>query len=153
MKKDNILPQRLKIARNKIGWTQEQVADKLSISIGTLSGYERGYRSPNPEMLIKLSGLYMVSLDWLAGSTDDPSPPKKLDTPDYDAIVLAAPNLPEAVVISSALEAKYKLPKSWLYTVWEKATKKYGVPEPAKDSELAAHHNGLPGTGIFEEKE
>ena len=67
MVKNTILPVRLKEAREKAGWTQEQVSEKLSISIGTLSGYERGYRSPNPDMLSKLAELYNTTTDNLLG--------------------------------------------------------------------------------------
>ena len=80
--KDTILSIRLKIARNKIGWTQEKVANKLNISIGTLSGYERGYRNPNYEMITKLANLYNVSNDWLFGETDDPNPSKTKKVPN-----------------------------------------------------------------------
>lgn len=72
MKKDNILPIKLKLARDKTGWTQEQVAEKLNISIGTLSGYERGYRSPNPEIIRRIAEIYDVSPDYLFGWSDGP---------------------------------------------------------------------------------
>jgi transcriptional regulator with XRE-family HTH domain len=72
VKKESILSKRLRMARNKNGWTQEQAADKLNISIGTLSGYERGYRSPNPEMIEKLAETYNVTPDYLFGWSKDP---------------------------------------------------------------------------------
>lgn len=62
-----ILPTRLKSIREERGLVQERVAEKLNISIGTLSGYERGYRGPSPDMLTKLANLYDVSTDWLLG--------------------------------------------------------------------------------------
>jgi transcriptional regulator with XRE-family HTH domain len=72
VKKNKVLPMRLKIARERIGFTQEQVSEKLNISIGTVSGYERNHRSPNPEMLERLADLYNVSTDYLLGRSDDP---------------------------------------------------------------------------------
>ena len=144
---------RLALLRKNKKISQYKLAEILNLSRGQIANYEQGQRHPDFDTLQIFADYFDVSTDYLIGRIDDPTPPKKPDTLDYDAIVLAAPNLPEAVVISAALEAKYKLPKSWLYAVWEKATKKFGVPEPVKDSELAAHHNGLPGTGIFEEKE
>lgn len=68
----SILPQRLKLARDKTGFTQEYVAKQLNIEIGTLSGYELGRRRPNTDMLAKLATIYNVPSDYLLGLTDDP---------------------------------------------------------------------------------
>src|SRR5690606_11111151 len=61
---------RLKYIREKRGWSQTFVCKKLSIPNSTLSGYERDYRSPDPEVLIKLSDIYEVSVDWILGKED-----------------------------------------------------------------------------------
>lgn len=66
------LGRRLKGAREKIRLTQQQVADKLGISNGTLSGYERNYRDPDTVTLNNLAALYEVSVDYLLGRTEDP---------------------------------------------------------------------------------
>lgn len=66
----NKLGRRLKEAREKTHLTQQQVADRLGISNGTLSGYERNYRDPDTDTLSKLAELYGVSVDWLTGRTD-----------------------------------------------------------------------------------
>lgn len=58
---------RLKRARVAKKHTQQMVASKLGVSNGTISGYERSYRDPDSEILIKLADLYEVSLDWLYG--------------------------------------------------------------------------------------
>ena len=68
-----ILPKRLKMLREKHGYLQKFVADKLGIRSNTLSGYETGTRSPDPEMLVKLAELYNVTTDYLLGKTDIPS--------------------------------------------------------------------------------
>lgn len=86
MKKNKILPLRLKIAREEKGLTQEQVAEKLSISIGTISGYERGHRSPNPEMIEGLADLYDKSVDWLLGR--NPFPSELLKENDIELLTL-----------------------------------------------------------------
>ena len=64
---DNLLPEKLKKARKKKGYTQAYVAGQLDIEIGTLSGYERGYRRPSAELLAKLAELYNVPVDFLLG--------------------------------------------------------------------------------------
>lgn len=61
------LGSRLKKARERKRYTQMQVASILGISNGTLSGYERNYRDPDTDTLIKLSELYDVELNWLLG--------------------------------------------------------------------------------------
>lgn len=64
------LGNRLKQARENKGFTQQYVADKLDVSNGAISGYERGYRDPDTEILNRLADLYEVSLDWLSGRNE-----------------------------------------------------------------------------------
>ena len=66
------LSNRLKSTRERRGLTQEQVSEKINVEIGTLSGYERAYRKPSPDMLLKLADLYGVSTDYLLGRVDNP---------------------------------------------------------------------------------
>lgn len=68
-----VLGYRLKLARQHKNMTQMEAAEKLGISNGTLSGYERNYRDPDTETLAKLAELYGVSVDWLTGRTDHPN--------------------------------------------------------------------------------
>ena len=51
--------------RKKKGLTQLKVAMDLSISREALSYYENGKRSPDVEMLCKLSAYFNVSIDYL----------------------------------------------------------------------------------------
>lgn len=67
------LSNRLKSTRERRGLTQEQVSEKINVEIGTLSGYERAYRKPSPDMLLKLADLYGVSTDYLLGRVDNPA--------------------------------------------------------------------------------
>ena len=69
MKKNTETPfsKRLKLIREAKGLTQEQVATALSIEIGTLSGYERGYRRPSIEGLGEIAKYYGVTSDYLLG--------------------------------------------------------------------------------------
>ncbi len=65
------LPEKLKEARRKLNLSQKEVADYLDISPSIVAGYETGYRTPSTEVLIKLSGLYQCSLDFLVGKTKE----------------------------------------------------------------------------------
>ena len=61
---------RLRILREKRGWTQIQAAEKLGISSQVISNYERDYRSPDSETLLNIALTYQCSLDWLIGVTE-----------------------------------------------------------------------------------
>ena len=64
------LAERLKKLREERGFMQKFVADSIGVRSNTLSGYENGTRSPDPETLIKLSSFYNVSTDYLLGKSD-----------------------------------------------------------------------------------
>lgn len=55
----------LKIIRKQKHYSQLKVAMDLSISREALSYYETGKRSPDVEMLVKLSKYFNVSVDYL----------------------------------------------------------------------------------------
>ena len=55
----------LKKIRKKKGLSQLKVAMDLSITREALSYYENGKRSPDIEMLVKLSNYFQVSIDYL----------------------------------------------------------------------------------------
>ena len=60
----------LKELRQKAGLTQKQLADRLWLSKATVSYYEQSLRYPSPEVLIKLSGIFHVTTDYLLGIED-----------------------------------------------------------------------------------
>lgn len=62
---------RLKKEREKRGWSQKYIAEKVGITNTVLSNYERDYRDPDTETLKKLADLYEVSIDYLLGRTDE----------------------------------------------------------------------------------
>ncbi|GGP17194.1 helix-turn-helix domain-containing protein [Oceanobacillus neutriphilus] len=64
---ESILPKRLRELREKNGYLQKYVADKLGVKSNTLSGYENGTRNPDPEIIKDLAKLYNVSTDYLLG--------------------------------------------------------------------------------------
>lgn len=58
---------KLKELRNQASLTQEQLADKLGIKKATVSYYEKGERTPSPDVLIKIAEIFHVSTDYLLG--------------------------------------------------------------------------------------
>lgn len=68
----------IRALREDRDWTQQYVADRLFINRRTYSAYENGVNSITPELLIQISALYVVSVDYLLGLTDTPEPyPRK----------------------------------------------------------------------------
>lgn len=54
--------------RKKKGLSQEKLAEKISVTRQTISNWELGETSPNPEQLILLSKQFDISIDELAGN-------------------------------------------------------------------------------------
>ena len=69
---ETILSRKLKNLRDKHGYLQKFVADKLGVRSNTLSGYESGARAPDPKMLVDLAEFYNVTTDYLLGKSDNP---------------------------------------------------------------------------------
>ena len=55
----------LRMIRKQRGYSQLKVAMDLSISREALSYYENGQRSPDIQMLLRLSDYFHVSIDYL----------------------------------------------------------------------------------------
>jgi transcriptional regulator with XRE-family HTH domain len=89
-----ILAQRLATARQAVGLTQTEVADRAGLNLGNYNELERAQRTGlRADTLIRLSQVLGVSLDYLAGLTDDPQPrprarrrsPRTSDSPTENA--------------------------------------------------------------------
>ena len=60
-----LIGEKLNQLRKSAGYTEQEVADILGVSSVTISSYERDMRKPSYENLIKIAGLYHVTLDYL----------------------------------------------------------------------------------------
>ena len=58
---------RLREERMRMKFTQQNVADLLSISLNAYQKYEQGTRAPSLDTLVKLADLLNVSTDYLLG--------------------------------------------------------------------------------------
>ncbi|UKS27168.1 helix-turn-helix domain-containing protein [Paenibacillus sp. HWE-109] len=76
------LGSRLRAARERKGWSQTFVCQKLGLSNSTLSGYERDYREPDAETIKIFAGMYEVSTDELLGNSDLSSTLNKMKKAD-----------------------------------------------------------------------
>ena len=67
----NILAKRLKQCRAEKGFTQREVATYCDITEKAYQNYELMTREPKLEILLRIADLFHVSLDYLAGRTDN----------------------------------------------------------------------------------
>lgn len=56
--------------------SQAEFAAKIGTKQTTYSSWERGIKEPSLEVTAEISRLFGVSVDWLLGLTDDPTPRK-----------------------------------------------------------------------------
>ena len=79
---------RIKRLREKHKLTQAELGKKLNLSKQTISSYENGSRSPDPQTVTEMSKIFGVSTDFLLGQTENPEPKRELPQ-------TVAPYLPE----------------------------------------------------------
>ncbi len=63
--------ERLKKLRNEYDLTLEEVSKKVGVHLSTIGSYENGTRTPDINMLQKLSNLFDVSTDYLLGKSNE----------------------------------------------------------------------------------
>ena len=61
----------LKIERIKAGLTQKEVAEKLNVSINTVSNWETGAKKITVDKLLTLADMFGVSTDYLLGRNQE----------------------------------------------------------------------------------
>ena len=65
---------RLRELRTSKNLSQLQLSEKIGITKQSVSLWERSKRRPNLEMMANLAGYFDVSLEYLLGTIDDPTP-------------------------------------------------------------------------------
>lgn len=69
---------RIRDLREDRDYTQNDVVKILKMHKTTYTNYEQGKREPPFEFIIKIAKLYNVTIDYIAGITNNPTPlPKK----------------------------------------------------------------------------
>ena len=58
---------KLRDLRIRAGLTQQQLGQRIGVTKSVISFYELRERSPSPDVLIKLTGVFHVSADYLLG--------------------------------------------------------------------------------------
>ena len=60
-----MLGARIAALRRQAGWNQAELAQRLQISASAVGMYEQGRREPATDILLRLSALFGVSVDYL----------------------------------------------------------------------------------------
>ena len=76
------LAERLVELRKKQGYSQQEIADRLSVTRQTISNWECGQGAPALDKAAELAAIYQISLDELAGLAD------KGEAPEADLHIL-----------------------------------------------------------------
>lgn len=63
-------PEKLKMLREKHGYTQQRLADSLHVTKNSISHYERNISMPDLDILCAIADIFDVSLDYLLGRSD-----------------------------------------------------------------------------------
>ena len=71
------MAERLRECRKAAGLKQWEVAVYCNITEKTYQNYELMTREPKLEILLRIADRYQVSLDYLVGRTDNPTPYSK----------------------------------------------------------------------------
>ena len=75
--------ERIKEIRSKLNLSVAKLADKIDIPARTITGYERGERTPSVEFLASLSKILNVNANWfLTGQGEMFNAPKYEDVKD-----------------------------------------------------------------------
>lgn len=75
--------QRLRARRNKLGLTQDQLADRAGVSASSITAWERGINIPTATGVTKLADVLAVDVQWLLVGTgidrQQPPPAKRAE--------------------------------------------------------------------------
>ena len=70
MNKKSAMGQRIQELRKDAGLTQEQLAQRIGVSMAAVRNYENGLREPNSKAMAALERFFKVSGEYLRGDID-----------------------------------------------------------------------------------
>ncbi|EOS7908187.1 helix-turn-helix domain-containing protein [Enterococcus hirae] len=82
-----MLKDKIKELRKQHGWTQAELAKKLSVSQQTIGSWEVGRAEPNSDALTKLAQLFNVTTDYLLGRNKTPKWADENDLVELDKML------------------------------------------------------------------
>lgn len=83
--------ERLRGLREAAGWTQVDLARRLSLDRSTVACYEAGRRTPDVHTAARIAALFGVSVDYLLGRTDvrQPAAPSRTSDDELERAIVA----------------------------------------------------------------
>ncbi|MUV38137.1 Repressor LexA [Lentibacillus sp. JNUCC-1] len=78
-----MLSKRLIYLRKQKNLTQEQISKIIGVSRPAYTAYEKKTRTPDYDILQSLADYYEVSIDYLLGRTDNPTPIDRKDEKEF----------------------------------------------------------------------
>ncbi|WP_394205077.1 helix-turn-helix transcriptional regulator [Lactococcus chungangensis] len=117
---------KIKELRKSRNWTQSDLASKLNTTKGTISNYEKAYRSPKKDMMFAISEVFGVSIN------DIFPPMDSIEINDFKEPTILA-NISESM--SETIEIMKKLDEEHQKNVLNFARFEYAQAEQAKQLE------------------
>jgi len=81
--------EKLKKLRSTANLTQLELSHLLKVTDVTISNFERGARKPDPEMLVSISEIFNVTIEYLLKDSADPE--QQIDYRLINALTVAEP--------------------------------------------------------------
>ena len=75
---------RIKEARERAGFSQKELANRIGVAPNTFNGYEKGNHDPKTSQLVKIALECKTSMDYLLGQTNDPTPVYEKKAPETE---------------------------------------------------------------------
>jgi transcriptional regulator with XRE-family HTH domain len=66
-----VIGNRIKATRDKIGMSQKELAEKVNVSPSAINQFEKGEKKPSSEVLARITNKLGVSADYLLGASDE----------------------------------------------------------------------------------
>ena len=101
-----IIASRLRTAREMAGLSQAQVAKMLGLHRPSVSEMEAGRRRVSADELLKLTEIYYVDMEWLAGSEEISKHDERIHFAARQLAKLKADDLDKVMHLLSALRPK-----------------------------------------------
>ena len=89
--------------RKKLGWSQEQLAEQLEVSRQSVSKWESGMSIPDIDKIVKMSGLFGVSTDYLL--REDISVIEPVEELQGDSDIHRSVSMEEAITFMDLMKA------------------------------------------------
>ncbi len=117
---------KIKELRKSRNWTQSDLASKLNTTKGTISNYEKAYRSPKKDMMFAISEVFGVSINDIFPPIDS------IEINDFKEPTILA-NISESM--SETIEIMKKLDEEHQKNILNFARFEYAQAEQAKQLE------------------